>query len=115
LYLGLDFGGTKLAVGLADERGHLLDFRRQPTDPATGGDGAVRAMQAMVAAFPPETVRNVAAVGVSFGGPVNPARWHALLSHHGPGWVDYPLVERIQAIWQRTVEMDNDANAAALG
>lgn len=38
-----------------------------------------------------------------------------LLSHHGVGWEDFPLVERIAARWGHPVAMENDANAAALG
>jgi glucokinase len=58
---------------------------------------------------------DLAGVGISFGGPVDLARRRTLLSHHGPGWVDYPLVDEIVALWGLPTEMDNDANAAALG
>ncbi|HEX5417215.1 MAG TPA: ROK family protein [Chloroflexota bacterium] len=113
-YVGLDFGGTKLAAGVADETGRLLARARCPTDPAAGPDGAVAALVGMVAGFG-ETARGPKAIGISFGGPVSPSRSHALLSHHGPGWEDFPLVERVAAIWGLPVEMDNDANACALG
>jgi len=113
-YLGLDFGGTKLAAGLADETGRLLAFGRCPTEPAAGAAGAIAAMRRLVAAFPPEAGRPVA-VGISFGGPVDLACQRTLLSHHGPGWEDFPLVERIADLWACPVAMDNDANAAALG
>jgi glucokinase len=114
IYLGLDFGGTKLAVGLVDDQGALLDSRRRPTDPATGGVGAVEAMREMVDEMGAGR-ETIDAVGISFGGPVDASRTRTLISHHGPGWVDFPLVERIAEIWRRPVEMDNDANAAALG
>lgn len=113
-YLGLDFGGTKLAAGLADENGRLLAFQRCPTDPATGPDGAIAAMRRLVRSFP-EASPTPVAVGISFGGPVDLACRRTLLSHHGPGWEDFPLVDRIAGIWGRPVSMDNDANAAALG
>jgi glucokinase len=118
IYLGLDFGGTKLAVGFADASGTLLGLRRCPTDAESGPTGALAAMQALfaelVATLGPEA-RRPAAVGISFGGPVDPSRRRTLLSHHGPGWEDYPLVERVAALWPGPVAMDNDANAAALG
>ncbi len=113
-YLGLDFGGTKLAAGLADERGQLIAFERCPTDPASGPDGAIAAMRHLANSFPtgyPEP----SAVGISFGGPVDLACRRTILSHHGPGWEDFPLVERVADVWRRPVAMDNDANAAALG
>ncbi len=113
-YLGLDFGGTKLAAGLADERGRLLAFERCPTDAAAGPEGAISAMRQLVVSFPrglPEPI----AVGISFGGPVDLECRRTILSHHGPGWEDFPLVERVADLWRRPVAMDNDANAAALG
>ena len=113
-YIGLDFGGTKLAAGVADESGRLLAQGRCPTDPAAGPAGAIAAMANLVAEFG-ETARLARSVGISFGGPVNPDRTYTLLSHHGPGWDNYPLVERVGEIWGLPVTMDNDANACALG
>lgn len=113
-YLGLDFGGTKLAAGLADETGHLLAIERGPTDPEAGTAGAMDTMRRLVAAMT-DRRSEIAGVGISFGGPVSADRTRTLLSHHGPGWEDVPLVERVAAIWRCPVTMDNDANAAALG
>jgi len=113
-FIGLDFGGTKLAAGVADENGRLLVQGRRPTNAAAGPVGAVATMSDLVASFG-VTAREARAVGISFGGPVNPARTDTLLSHHGPGWENYPLVERVAEIWGLPVSMDNDANACALG
>jgi len=113
-YLGLDFGGTKLAAGIADEAGRLLVQDRRPTDAEAGPAGAVAAFQEMVSGFG-AVARDVSSIGISFGGPVNTERTHTLLSHHGPGWEDFPLVARVADIWGLPVTMDNDANACALG
>ena len=113
-YLGLDFGGTKLAAGIADDVGRIIVQDRCPTDAEAGPDGALTALRAMVARFG-VPARDVRAVGVSFGGPVDNARTHTLLSHHGPGWENFPLVAKVADAWGRPVSMDNDANACALG
>ncbi|MGH2458653.1 MAG: ROK family protein, partial [Chloroflexota bacterium] len=113
-YLGLDFGGTKLAAGLADESGRLLGFARCPTDSAAGPNGALVALRGLVAGLPTSEAPP-AAVGASFGGPVDASCRRALLSHHGPGWEDFPLADRVEEIWQVPVKLENDANAAALG
>lgn len=113
-YLGLDFGGTKLAVGVADENGALLAARRALTVAEAGPKGALGEMRALVAELG-EVARDLAGVGVSFGGPVAADRQRTLLSHHGPGWEDFPLVRWVADLWPGPVEMDNDANAAALG
>jgi glucokinase len=114
LYLGLDFGGTKLAAGIADANGRLIASARQPTIPETGADGALVGMRELVDGFGDDAQR-IEAIGISFGGPVDPSRTRTLLSHHGPGWVDVPLCDRAQALFGRPTVMDNDANAAALG
>jgi glucokinase len=110
----MDFGGTKLALGLADERGKLLGFRRRPTDAAAAAPGAVQAMHEMAAELGAQS-GTVAGVGISFGGPVAVDRQRTLLSHHGPGWENVHLVREVADVWGVPVEMDNDANAAALG
>lgn len=117
LYLGLDFGGTKLAAGLADDEGRVIAFWRCPTNAEGGPEAALAAMRDMVASGTQSSASSsqLAAVGISFGGPVNSRRTHTVLSHHGPGWEDYPLVDRVASIWGCPVAMDNDANAAALG
>ncbi len=114
LFLGLDFGGTKLAVGLATASGELVTFARRPTIPDIGGVGAVQAMRELVEEMG-EPAREIAAIGISFGGPVARDRQTTLLSHHGPGWINFPLVERVHQMWPVRIELDNDANAAALG
>ena len=58
---------------------------------------------------------SLAAVGVSFGGPVNPIRGLVHLSHHVPGWDNFPLQKWLQKHLNAPVALDNDANAAALG
>jgi glucokinase len=65
----------------------------------------------LLAAHPGE----LAAIGVSFGGPVNWAAGRVILSHHVPGWEDTPLVEILRGRYGAPVAMDNDANTAALG
>ncbi len=114
LVLGLDFGGTKLAAGLATADGQLVTVARRPTIPEVGGIGAIQAMRELVDGMG-ERAREIVAVGLSFGGPVARDRQTTLLSHHGPGWIDFPLVERVHELWPVRIELDNDANAAALG
>jgi glucokinase len=57
----------------------------------------------------------LAAIGVSFGGPVDAARGLVRLSHHIPGWEEVPLAERLRAELGAPAAVDNDANVAALG
>ena len=57
----------------------------------------------------------LAAIGVSFGGPVDATRGLVRLSHHVPGWEEVPLRDQLQAEFGVPAAVDNDANVAALG
>lgn len=56
-----------------------------------------------------------AAIGVSFGGPVDAARGVVLLSHHVQGWENTRLRDQLQDEFNAPASVDNDANVAALG
>jgi glucokinase len=61
------------------------------------------------------TFDDLAAIGVSFGGPVGRDRRHVLRSMHVQAWESMNLPEMLGQRFGLPVYMDNDANAAALG
>jgi glucokinase len=117
--LAFDFGGTKLtaalfsAAALAAADPAPLARRRvfSPENAAAGSD------QRMMVALGRDLLgeRRPAALGVSFGGPVDYAAGLVRLSHHVPGWENIPLQARLEAEFICPVRVDNDANVAALG
>lgn len=116
LLLALDFGGTKHAAALLrpGEREWLARTRRaSPPHPNAESDRAIvlQLARELLDAHPGE----LAAVGVSFGGPVDAPRGVVRLSHHVPGWEDFPLRDHLQSALGAPVSVDNDANAGALG
>ena len=138
LILALDFGGTKLSAALfglqephakSDQEGSssrplpplrellssyaVLDRRRVIT-PA-GADAAYELAAMLTLARDLLAGRAPAAVGVSFGGPVDFDAGVVRLSHHVRGWEALPLRDRLAAVFGCPVAVDNDANVAALG
>lgn len=115
LILSLDFGGTKLSAALfsAGSAPTLLDLRRVFTPDGADSTHELAAMLVMAAEL--LGGRAPAAVGVSFGGPVDFAAGVVRLSHHVRGWERFPLAERLRATFGAPVAVDNDANVAALG
>jgi glucokinase len=114
MLLALDFGGTKLsaAVWVAGERtwrGH----RRVFSPP--GADAAYDIRTIVATAVELLDGRQPAAIGVSFGGPVDFAGGVVRLSHHVPGWENIPLRALLEAELGAPTAVDNDANVAALG
>ena len=114
LFLVLDFGGTKhtAAVIVAGER-EWRACRRAFSPP--GADAAYD--RATMRALAGELLagERPAAVGVSFGGPVDARTGTVRLSHHVPGWENTPLRAILEAEFGAPASVDNDANVAALG
>ncbi|RME42967.1 MAG: ROK family protein [Caldilineae bacterium] len=115
LLLALDFGGTKLSAAITRAgQTTWLAHRRRFTPPTADGPYEYRTMlqlahDLIAEAGPP------AAIGVSFGGPVDAARGLVRLSHHVPKWENTPLRDNLRAAFGVPVAVDNDANVAALG
>ncbi|MFQ5595459.1 MAG: ROK family protein, partial [Anaerolineae bacterium] len=116
LLLALDFGGTKLTAGLAVAGQHHWQARRQAfSPPDADATYDFETMISLARSLLSDVEGKPAAVGVSFGGPVNAAEGIVLLSHHVPGWENTPLRDQLESSLGVPVSIDNDANAGALG
>jgi len=116
--VGIDIGGTKLAVVLADGEGNLLLKEKVPTRAERGVEPIVADVIALV-----EKVmarggvgwHKVGGIGVSFGGPLDSKRGIVYSPANLPGWDAIPLLAILQNAFPHTpILMDNDANAAAV-
>ncbi len=115
LILGIDFGGTKVALGLADKAGSLLVTRRLDTDAHAGAGQVVsRALAASRKLLADEGAEDrVGAVGVVSPGIVLEDR--ILLAPNVPGWEELRLRELVAAEFPGVpIEAGTDAKAAAL-
>ena len=114
LILALDFGGTKLAAAIANVgyRQWLRYERRfSPTNANASTD--LEIMRSLIHSLLQEA--KPAAIGVSFGGPVDATTGTVRLSHHVSGWENIRLKDLLETEFEVTVSVDNDANVAALG
>ena len=115
--LGIDLGGSKLALALGDAQGRVTARMRRPTEPS--GDPA--ADIARIAADARRLLADaglgpgdLAAIGVSAPGPVDPVRGEILHPPNLPGWGRVPLRDLLAGALGAPVRVENDANAAAL-
>ncbi len=116
LLLALDFGGTKLTAGLAVSGEHRWRaHRRVSSPPGSNAQSDLEIMTGLARDLLATAEAPLAAVGVSFGGPVDWAQGLVLLSHHVPGWEKMPLQEWLEERLGVPAAVDNDANVAALG
>ncbi|MDF2626203.1 MAG: hypothetical protein K0R39_34 [Symbiobacteriaceae bacterium] len=117
-FLGIDIGGTKLAVGLVTATGQQLSAVREASRAHEGPDRMLERLvqlsrQAIAEAGVP--AGEVVAAGVGCGGPLNPDTGVVMNPPNLPGWDNVPVVDRLSAALGMPVYLDNDANAAALG
>ena len=112
--LALDFGGTKhtaavVCCGEREWRAHRCIFSPPGADAAYD----VKTMRTLAREL--LVGEQPAAIGVSFGGPVDATADTVRLSYHVPGWENVPLRQMLEAEFGAPASVDNDANAAALG
>lgn len=113
-YIAIDIGGTNIRAARYAPDGELLARARYAT-PTHEGDGAVmeRLIDAVNDVMPP--TGGVRAIGVGAPGPLDPFTGVVLRAPNLPGWVDFPLRERIEAHFKIPTAIGNDANMAAMG
>lgn len=117
LLLGIDIGGTKAVVVLARGSGEVLAESRLD-DWASGSwerDLATLVDHARVlfrgAGL---SVESTGAVGLSAPGPLDIHTGVVLEAPNLRGWTNVPIVERVAREFRTQVNLENDANAAAL-
>ena len=114
IVLALDFGGTKLAAGLVNlgsKEWLRYERRFSPQNKTATTDWEI--MRSLAHSL--LQGEKPAAIGVSFGGPVDATIGKVRLSHHVSGWENIPLREWLEEEFGVAVSVDNDANVAALG
>ncbi|MFR9792824.1 ROK family protein [Streptomyces sp. MB22_4] len=98
LVAALDIGGTKIAGGLVDGRGLILERAQRATPARQDGDTVMRAVEEVLGELAGSSLwRLVRSVGIGSAGPVD-ASAGTVSPVNVPGWRDFPLVERVRAI-----------------
>lgn len=112
-FLGIEIGGAKLQLFVADESVKILERCKLPVDPQRGGEGIRQQITDTLPALLKKS--DVAAIAVGFGGPVDRRAGRIARSHQIEGWSDFHLQEWLEDLSAKPVLIDNDANMAALG
>ena len=112
--LAVDIGGTKLAAGVVDECGRLLD--RRSTSTPTGPDGTeaetvFEALAELLDGYRPFDRFSVCGVGCA--GPMS-SGGEVVSPLNIPAFRAFPLTERLERLTGLHCRVDNDAKALAL-
>jgi glucokinase len=116
LIVGVDVGGSKIAVLVVDGAERVLARQVAPTA-AEAPERAVDEIAAVVEtalAAAGATIDDVAAIGVGVPGRVDPATGTVTLAVN-LGWSDLPLGGQLAERFGRPCVVENDVRAAALG
>lgn len=118
--IGIDLGGTKIAAGLVDSDGDVLDRYCAATPAQSGPDAIIAAVVGLV-----ECLRGAAvesgmpsprAVGIGAAGVINPFTGTVVsATDHLPGWAGTELTQRIRTSTGLPTRAVNDVHAHAIG
>jgi len=117
--IAIDIGGTKIAAGLVDAAGVVLESQQIPTQqPGRSGEELFSAMIGLVARVSATArergVADPVACGIGCGGPM--LRGGVSVSPLNiPHWRNFPLRDRVASALQLETGVDNDAKALARG
>jgi glucokinase len=117
LFLGVDIGGTKVALGFVDSGGKILTQARRPmianSTPEAGLQAVIDAIDA-ISDDAKAAGKNIHGIGICAPGPLDPVSGVVLNPPNVPCWRNFPLAASIADRYGIPVKVDNDANAAAL-
>jgi glucokinase len=109
----VDIGGTKIAVGMVDDKGKVLSRMEAPTDPNRYSDG-IELIAHMLRKTAQRAKVELTGIGIGSTGPVDPIRGEFGDVDFLPGWRGKSPVKDLSAIFNVHVALENDADAAAL-
>jgi glucokinase len=117
LVVGVDIGGTKVAVGLVNGAGEI---KRQARAPMSANGSAEDGVKAVISAIDllfvneQDAKKLVRGIGVCSPGPLDPKTGVIINPPNLPCWRKFPLAEKMSQHFDVPVKVDNDGNAAAL-
>lgn len=112
-FIAIEIGGSKLQVVAGTSAGEIVERKRYTVDRAAGGEGIRSQISEAVEALMEN--REITAIGVGYGGPVDWRTGKIVKSYHIPGWDGFPLGDWLRDISDLPTFVENDANVAALG
>lgn len=118
LIVGVDIGGSKVAVALATAEGQILGREYTPTSAEAKPDAVVNGICVgidkivSIAGIEPT---DLCGIGIAAAGIIDSDRGTVITSPNLPGWHEVPLRDAIQERFNIPVYLGNDASLAALG
>lgn len=117
MLVGIDIGGTKVALAVGDAGGTVIARERRPTESTSrAADDVTRIAEDVrrLLAKAGVAIQDVDAIGVSVPGPIDLSKGIVMHPPNIPSWGEVPIGAWLTEQLGRPVYIENDANAAAL-
>lgn len=111
----IDIGGTKIAVGIVDNNGHVLSQLSTPTAAAQGYANALDRTVDLLRKVEHDANTTITGIGIGSTGPVYPLTGEFGDMDFLPGWQGKNIVTDLQQVFHIQAALENDADASALG
>lgn len=117
MYIGIDLGGTNIAVGLVDEAGHIIKKDSTPTLAEREYPEIVKDMISLSEKIVADAGFSMSDIkGFGIGSPGSIDYKHGKVAYaNNLKFTDVPVAEEIKKYYDIPVVLENDANAAAFG
>lgn len=115
--IGIDIGGTKIAIAIVSHNGDILAEDKLLTDlliePEKMIEQAIKATDQLLANNN-LILNDLIGIGIGAPGPLNSKTGMITNPPNLSNWINIPIVKHVQAHYPIPVRLENDANAAAL-
>ncbi len=111
-YIGVEIGGTKLQVFLGDSDMKVIKKSLINGGEIKSADIIKEKLEHAILKF--LEAEHISGIGVGFGGPIDYATGTIAASHQVKGWSGFNLKQWLESISGLPVQVENDANTAAL-
>lgn len=111
-WIGIDFGGTNIRIGLFDTEGGLVKEHRLPTEADKGKEYIIENLKCNIEKIKGD--RGLGGIGIGMPGPLNPYEGLVLKPVNLPDWDSVPLAAIISDYFKVPCFIENDCNVAAL-
>jgi len=110
-FLGIDWGGTYVKIGLIDQRGRIKKKKRIPSSSFSTPVEFLKSVKELLKEY---KKYRIAAIGVGVPGIIDVKKGSIYYLPNIKGWKNYPLKEKLQKATGIAVFIDNDANVFTL-
>lgn len=116
--IGVDLGGSKIAVALVSPDGNIRQYSKAPTHIEKGKDDTIARMKVHIRQVIEQSgvkMNQISGIGVGAPGPLSPQEGVIYSAPNLPGWKDVPLAQILEEEFHLPVILENDGNVAAWG